>query len=105
MWASSRSRVGGSEKVGVVGLGAMGAGIAQLCIEAGIETAVHYPLPIHLQPVMERYGYRPGSLPVTESIARDCISLPLYPEMPAGDVECVVEALAASLQPGVLEAR
>ncbi len=74
-------------------------------LEAGVETAVHYPLPIHLQPVMERYGYRPGSLPVTESIARDCISLPLYPEMPDGDVECVVEALAASLRPGVLEAR
>jgi dTDP-4-amino-4,6-dideoxygalactose transaminase len=66
-------------------------------LEAGIETAVHYPLPIHLQPVMERYGYREGSLPVTEEIARNCVSLPLYPEMPDGDPARVVEALRAVL--------
>ena len=66
-------------------------------LEAGVETAVHYPLPIHLQPVMERYGYRPGSLPVTEEVARNCVSLPLYPEMPEGDPARVADALRAVL--------
>lgn len=64
-------------------------------LEAGVETAVHYPVPIHLQPVFERFGYRPGSLPATETIANTCLSLPLYPEMPDGDVTRVAEALAA----------
>jgi dTDP-4-amino-4,6-dideoxygalactose transaminase len=62
-------------------------------LEAGVETSVHYPTPIHLQPVFERYGYRAGSLPVTEAIARTCVSLPLYPEMPEAHVGRVAEAL------------
>uniref|UniRef100_A0A832I4R4 DegT/DnrJ/EryC1/StrS family aminotransferase n=1 Tax=Eiseniibacteriota bacterium TaxID=2212470 RepID=A0A832I4R4_UNCEI len=66
----------------------------------GVETAVHYPRPIHLQPVFERYGYRPGSLPVTEAVARTCISLPLYPEMPDAHVERVAAALRAALADG-----
>ena len=65
-------------------------------LERRVETAVHYPLAIHRQPVFERFGYAEGSLPVTESIARTCLSLPLYPEMPDGDVARVAEALAAA---------
>ena len=48
----------------------------------GVETAVHYPRAIHQQPVLERYGFERQSLAHTEAIARECISLPLYPEMP-----------------------
>jgi len=59
----------------------------------GIETAVHYPSPIHLQPVMRDFAGPAGALPVTESIARTCASLPLYPEMPDADVTRVVEAV------------
>ena len=66
-------------------------------LEAGVETAVHYPLPIHLQPVFESLGYREGALPVTEAIARTCISLPLYPEMPEGAGARVAEALRQAL--------
>ena len=64
--------------------------------ERGIETAVHYPLPIHLQPVMSRFGFKPGDLPVTESIASTCVSLPLYPEMPDAHVEQVSGAIRAT---------
>lgn len=67
-------------------------------LAAGVETAVHYPLPIHLQPVFESLGYVPGSLPVTEAIARTCISLPLYPEMPDGDPARVADALRHALR-------
>lgn len=61
--------------------------------EAGVGTAVHYPVPIHLQPVFEGRGYPAGSLPVTEEIARTCVSLPLYPEMPPSHVRRVAEAI------------
>ena len=65
-------------------------------LEKGVETAVHYPTPIHLQPVMKKFGCKEGDLPVTESIARTCVSLPLYPEMPDGDVTRVAEAVRAT---------
>jgi len=42
---------------------------------------VHYPIPVHLQPAYASLGYREGSLPVTEAWARQCLSLPLYPEL------------------------
>ena len=59
----------------------------------GVETAVHYPRAIHQQPVLERYGFERQSLEHTEAIARECVSLPLYPEMPAEHVDDVVTAL------------
>lgn len=59
----------------------------------GIGTAVHYPTPIHLQPVYLERGGAGGSLPVTESIAATCVSLPLYPEMPDSHVERVAEVI------------
>ena len=59
--------------------------------DLGVHTAVHYPLPIHLQPVFRGLGFREGQFPVTEEIARTCVSLPLYPEMPRGHVARVAE--------------
>src|SRR5579864_2768913 len=48
----------------------------------GIETGIHYPLPLHLQPVLKHLGYRPGSFPSAERLSRTTLSLPMYPEMP-----------------------
>jgi dTDP-4-amino-4,6-dideoxygalactose transaminase len=48
----------------------------------GISTAVHYPRPIHLQPAMAAAGGKPGDLPVSESLCREVLCLPLYPELP-----------------------
>ena len=47
--------------------------------ERGIETGIHYPLPIHLQPAFEELGYPRGSFPVTERLAGEILSLPMYP--------------------------
>jgi len=44
----------------------------------GIETAVHYPVPIHLQPAARRLGYTHGSFPVTERQARRILTLPVH---------------------------
>ena len=47
----------------------------------GIQTGVHYPIPIHLQPAYASLGYRPGDLPVTERLSERVLSLPMFPEL------------------------
>jgi dTDP-4-amino-4,6-dideoxygalactose transaminase len=47
----------------------------------GIQTSIHYPLPVHLQPAYANLGYQPGDLPQTELAAQHILSLPLYPEL------------------------
>jgi dTDP-4-amino-4,6-dideoxygalactose transaminase len=60
---------------------------------AGIETALLYIPPLHRQPVYERLGYGPGSLPVTEAIAAELLCLPVYPELAEADVRHVASEL------------
>ena len=59
----------------------------------GIGCAVYYPLALHLQPCFAHLGYRPGSLPVTESAMAEVISLPVYPELTAAQLDAVVDAV------------
>ena len=59
----------------------------------GIHAAVHYPLPVHLQPAASGWGYGPGSLPVAEGLAREVLCLPVHPYLGASDVERVADAL------------
>lgn len=59
--------------------------------ERGIKTKVHYPTPIHLDRVYrDRYGDHEGAHPVTERLARETLSLPIYPQMSDDDVDYVV---------------
>jgi len=48
---------------------------------AGVETGVHYPVPVHLQRAYAHLGYRAGDLPVSEKLCHHCVSLPIYPEL------------------------
>jgi dTDP-4-amino-4,6-dideoxygalactose transaminase len=64
---------------------------------AGVGVAIHYPVPIHLQPAYESLGYREGDLPVAERAAREMISLPMYPEMSLEAVDHVVSSLRRAL--------
>lgn len=57
---------------------------------AGIAAGVHYPIPLHLQPAYASLGHRAGDLPVTEAWARECLSLPIYPELTDEQLETVV---------------
>jgi dTDP-4-amino-4,6-dideoxygalactose transaminase len=61
--------------------------------ELGIETGIHYPVPIHLQRAYDFLGHRPGDFPVSEEFSRRCLSLPIYPEMTNVQVQAVAEAL------------
>jgi dTDP-4-amino-4,6-dideoxygalactose transaminase len=55
----------------------------------GIKTAIHYPVPIHLQPAAASLGYRKGDFPATESQAERILTLPVNQYMSAKDVEAV----------------
>jgi dTDP-4-amino-4,6-dideoxygalactose transaminase len=66
----------------------------------GIATAIHYPRPIHLQPAMADAGGKDGSLPVSEQLSREVLSLPLYPELPLDDVQRVAADIRAFYERG-----
>lgn len=63
----------------------------------GIETGIHYPIPLHAQPVLKRLGYRIGEFPNAERLAGHSLSLPMYPEMPTAHIERVAGALQSHL--------
>ncbi len=58
--------------------------------EAGVGTAIHYPVPLHLQTVYTPMGYKPGDFPVTEKAAAEILSLPMYPGLSDADQVRVV---------------
>ena len=64
--------------------------------DADIASAVYYTTPLHLQPALDYLGYRPGSLPVTETVARDNFSLPLWAGIDAEAQERVVSTVQAA---------
>ena len=60
-------------------------------LELGIETAIHYPVPIHLQPAANRLGYRAGSFPVTELQANRIMTLPVHQYLSVDDINKIAE--------------
>jgi dTDP-4-amino-4,6-dideoxygalactose transaminase len=66
--------------------------------DAGIETGIHYPIPVHRQPVLERLGYLVGAFPETEQLAARSLSLPMYPELPLNHLEHVAMSIRGWLQ-------
>jgi dTDP-4-amino-4,6-dideoxygalactose transaminase len=60
---------------------------------AGVEALVHYPVPPHLQEAYREMNLGPGSLPVSETIHREALSLPMGPQLSDEDVICVIEAV------------
>ena len=60
----------------------------------GIETGVHYPIPLHLQPAFQYLGHKRGDFPVAENIGREILSLPIFPEMTEQQFEHVCHSIA-----------
>ena len=71
--------------------------------QAGVNTIIYYPIPIHRQPAYAELGYGPGSLPVTERLCSEVLSLPIFPELAEEQQERVIAVLREVLTPASRE--
>ncbi len=75
-------------------------GLREALTAKGVGTAVYYPIPLHLQPVYAKYGWKKGDFPVSEKACDEVLALPVYPELEKEELEytarCVKEYLAGS---------
>jgi len=69
-------------------------GLADFLALRGIGSGRHYPQPPHLSPAYAGLGYRSGSFPVSEALAREVISLPLFPGMTESQLAAVIDAVS-----------
>jgi UDP-2-acetamido-2-deoxy-ribo-hexuluronate aminotransferase len=67
-------------------------------LKAGIPTAVHYPMPLHLQECFKYLGYGPGDFPVAEAISDEIISLPMNPFLTRQEQEYIHAVLQKNLR-------
>ncbi len=65
---------------------------------AGVGTGIHYPIPLHQQKAYQSFGYRKGDFPVTERVAPEILSLPMFPQMTREQQEHVVAEVKAFLK-------
>jgi dTDP-4-amino-4,6-dideoxygalactose transaminase len=72
-------------------------GVLQRMAARGVNCAIHYPVPIHLQKAYAFLGFGPGSFPVAEQCAKEFLSLPMYPELTEEQIRFVVDTLKESL--------
>ncbi len=61
--------------------------------EKGIQTAVHYPTPVHLQESFRFLGYKKGDFPVAEKLADEILSIPMFPELTESELMAVVSGI------------
>jgi len=69
--------------------------LAAFLDQRGIGTGRHYPEPVHLTEAYAWLGHRPGDFPVAEALARECLSLPIFPGMTEPQLAAVVDAVRA----------
>lgn len=60
----------------------------------GIQTGIHYPFPLHLQNAYRHLGFVEGNFPVSERVANEILSLPMFPQITEAQLACVAEMLA-----------
>lgn len=65
--------------------------------EAGVQTGVHYPIPVHLQPAYADLGYSRGDFPIAEQAAAEVLSLPMFPEMTDEQIESIATVFRAGV--------
>ena len=65
--------------------------LRQFLQDRGVQTGIHYPTPIHLQPAYADHGWKKGDFPVAEELASRIVSLPMFPELRDEQVDYVCE--------------
>jgi dTDP-4-amino-4,6-dideoxygalactose transaminase len=73
-------------------------GLKKWLADSGVDTAIHYPIPLHLQSAYQSLGYAEGSFPVTEAVSEQILSLPMYPQLSAPQQERVVQGVLEFVQ-------
>jgi len=68
----------------------------------GIGCGVHYPIPVHLQQAYVSLGYQRGAFPVSEQIANEFLSLPMFPELTEAQIEFVIETVTETISAGAI---
>jgi dTDP-4-amino-4,6-dideoxygalactose transaminase len=68
--------------------------LAKFLAERGVQTGIHYPIPLHLQPAFRHLGHKKGDFPVAEGIGDEVLSLPIFPEMTEQQFEHVCHSIA-----------
>ena len=71
--------------------------LQQALLKDGIQTGIHYPIPVHLQRSYSDLGYRAGDFPCSEEIAQEVLSLPMYPELHATAQRDVAQSILARM--------
>ncbi len=61
--------------------------------EKSIASAIYYPIPLHQQEAMKKYNGRDFDLIISQSISEQCLSLPIYPELPDNDIDRICETI------------
>jgi dTDP-4-amino-4,6-dideoxygalactose transaminase len=67
---------------------------AQKLREKGVGVGIHYPTPIHKQPLYQDLGYY-DALPFAETACREVLSLPVHPSLNRDDLDCIIQAVAS----------
>jgi dTDP-4-amino-4,6-dideoxygalactose transaminase len=65
--------------------------------EQGIQTGIHYPIPVHLQKAFADLGHHKGDFPESELVAAEVLSLPMYPELSEAQIHVIATAVCESL--------
>ncbi|HUO05327.1 MAG TPA: DegT/DnrJ/EryC1/StrS family aminotransferase [Candidatus Binataceae bacterium] len=74
---------------------------AQELADAGVQTGIHYPIPVHLQPAYREPRYKEGDFPVSEAVASEELSIPIFPEITKQQIQAVSAAVKSRLaRPG-----
>ena len=68
-------------------------GLQQALQNEGVQTGIHYPIPVHLQEAHADLGYKAGDFPMSEKAANEVLSLPMFPELTFSQIEAVADAV------------
>jgi dTDP-4-amino-4,6-dideoxygalactose transaminase len=76
------------------------AGLQQALSDCGVQTSIHYPIPVHLLPAYADLGYTVGDFPQAERAAAEVLSLPMFAELRDDQLQAVAGAVRAAMRDG-----